>query len=160
MLSRRKREDPDIFGIVTFGLILILLAGLLIAIPTLFPSIINFVLDMTWTQVAPWIWWWTPATPAAHIIVYNAIYLFSFGTIVINIIVLILRVIFRDSYRRQIESIGGIITSAGTTWAAYAYSLNYLPVTAFATFCGWLIVFLGINIIITSIGHWLVSNYM
>jgi len=160
VLSRRKREDPDVFGIVTFGFILILLAGLIVTIPTLFPSIINFVFDMVWTQVTPGIWWWAPATPVAHVIVYNAMYLFFLGTIIINIIVLVLRVVFRDTYRRQIESIGGIISSAGITWAAYAYSLNYLPVTAFATFCGWLIVFIGINVIVTSIGNWLISSYM
>ncbi|MFX1318497.1 MAG: hypothetical protein ACFE9D_10765 [Promethearchaeota archaeon] len=159
-MNKRKREDPDVFGIVTFGFILILLAGLLVAIPTLLPSIINFLLDMVFTQVTPGIWWWTPTTPAAHAIVYNAMYLFFLGTIIINIIVLVLRVVFRDSYRRQIESIGGIISSAGITWAAYMYSLNYLPVTAFVTFCGWLIVFLGINMIVTSIGHWLISTYM
>jgi hypothetical protein len=160
MVSRSKREDTDVFGIVTFGLILILLAGLLVAIPNLFPAIINFLFDLQWTMVTPGIWWWSPATPAAHVVVYNAMYLFFLGTIVTNIIVLILRVVFRDSYQRQIESIGGIIMSAGITWAAFNYSLSYSAITAFATFCGWLIVFIGISIIISSIGHWFVQNYL
>ena len=159
ILSKKTREDPDILGAVTAGLIIILVAVFLVTIPNLFPSTINFFLDLVWTEVAPLFWWWTPATPVAHVVVYNGLYLFFIGTLVISFIVLILRVIFRDSYRRQIESIGGIIMSAGLTWAAYNFTLTFSAITAFAAFCGWFIVFLGISIVISSFGQWVVRYY-
>ena len=159
MILSKKREDPDILGAVTAGLIFILIAVLLVTIPTLFPSIINFLVDLVWTEVAPLFWWWAPATPAAHLLVYNAIYIFFIGTLVINFVVLILRVIFRDSYRRLFESVGGIIMSAGVTWAAYTFTLTYAQTTAFAVYCGWFIVFIGVSIIISSFGDWLVRYY-
>ena len=159
ILSKKTREDPDILGAVTAGLIIILIAVFLVTIPNLIPSIINFFIDLVWTEVAPLFWWWTPGTPGAHVVVYNAIYLFFIGTLVINFIVLILRVIFRDSYRRQIEAIGSIVMSAGLTWAAYIFTLNYAQVNAFAVFCGWFIVFLGISIVISSFGQWFVRYY-
>ncbi len=155
-MSRKTREDPDILGAVTAGLIIILIAVLLVAIPNLFPSIINFFIDLVWTEVALGFWWWTPATPVAHTVVYNAIFLFCLGTLIINFIVLMLRVIFRDSYRRQIESIGGIIMSAGVTWAAYNYTMTFALTAAFAVYCGWFIVFIGVSIIISSFGNWVV----
>jgi hypothetical protein len=159
ILSKKTREEPDILGAVTAGLIIILIAALLVAIPYLLPSIITFFLDLVWIEVTLGIWWWTPSTPAAHLIVYNAIYIFFIGTLIINFVVLVLRVIFRDSYRRQIESIGGIVMSAGVTWAAYNFNNTYILTQAFAVFCGWFIVFIGISIIISSFGNWLVSYY-
>ncbi len=156
ILSRRTREDPDILGAVTAGLIIILIAVLLVAIPNLFPSIINFVLDLVWTEVATGFWWWAPATPAVHSIIYNTNYLFFLGILVINIVVLILRVIFRDTYQRQIEAVGGIVTSAGVSWAAYNFILTNTLITAFAVFCGWFVVFMGISVIISSFGYWFV----
>jgi hypothetical protein len=155
-LSRKMREEPDILGIVTFGLIIILIAVLLVTIPNLFPSTFNFFLDLVWTEVAPFFWWWTPATPAAHTLVYNTIYLFFLGTIFINIIVLVLRIIFRDLTKRQFEAIGGIVMSAGVTWAAYNFSISYTLTNAFVVFCGWFIVFIGVSIIIQSFGEWFV----
>ena len=158
-MSKKTREDPDILGAVTAGLIIILIAVLLVVIPNLLPSIITFFLDLVWIEVALGIGWWTPSTPAAHVVVYNAIYVFFIGTLIINIVVLILRVIFRDSYRRQIESVGGIIMSAGVTWAAYNFTQTYALTQAFAVFCGWFIVFVGVSIIISSLGNWFVLYY-
>ena len=155
-LSRKSREEPDLLGIVTFGLIIILVAVLLVTIPALFPATFNFFLDLAWTEVAPLFWWWTPTTPAAHTLVYNGIYIFFLGTIVINIIVLLLRVIFRDLTKRQIEAIGGIVMSAGVTWAAYNFSISYTLTNAFAVFCGWFVAFIGVSILITSFGEWFV----
>lgn len=159
ILSRKTREDSDILGAVTAGLIIILIAVLLVAIPTLLPSIINFILDLTWTEITLGLWWWTPTTPGAHLLVYNGIYIFFLGTIVVNIIVLILRVLLQDSYRRQIDSIGSIVMSAGVTWAAYMYTQNYALTNAFAMFCGWFIVFIGVSIIISSLGNWVVLYF-
>ncbi|MFW9935102.1 MAG: hypothetical protein ACFFDU_06305 [Candidatus Thorarchaeota archaeon] len=158
-MSRKTREETDILGAVTAGLIIILIAVLLVAIPTLLPSIITFFLDLTWTELTLGLWWWTPTTPGAHTLVYNGIYIFFLGTIVISIIVLILRVLFRDSYRRQIDAIGNIVMSAGVTWAAYAYLQNYALTNAFALFCGWFIVFAGVNLIISSLGNWVVLYF-
>lgn len=154
-MGKSTKEGPDILGGVTAGLIIILIAVLLVTIPNLFANIINFFTDIAWSEVFPGFWWWAPQTPTNHLVVYNAIYLFIIGTLVINIVVLILRVIFKDSYQRQIESVGGIIMSAGVTWAAYNLTMSYNVIV----FTGYLIVFAGVSVIISSIGHWAVRNY-
>ncbi|MFX1510761.1 MAG: hypothetical protein ACFFBR_10710 [Promethearchaeota archaeon] len=158
-MSKKSHQDPDIIGIVNAGLILILIAVFIVIRPLLIPSGFNFILDLQWIEVSPGIWWWSPQTPLAHVYVYETMYLFFLGTIITNIVVLALRVVFRDSYDRQIDGVGSIIMSAGITWAAYNLFLNYTPTSAFAVFSGWFIVFVGVSIIIQSLGHWVVRNF-
>jgi hypothetical protein len=145
-------EGPDILGGVTAGLIIILIAILFVITPNLLGNLLIFITDFAWQEVYPGFIWWAPQNP--HPAVYNTLFIFFLGTLAINIIVLILRVIFRDSYRRQIESIGGIIVSAGVSWAAYNLILN----NNFTAFAGWTIVFIGISIIISSLGQWTVRT--
>ncbi|MDO8122992.1 MAG: hypothetical protein Q6364_01235 [Candidatus Hermodarchaeota archaeon] len=153
MLTRKIDEGPDILGAVTFGLIIILLAIIFIIYPSFFAQLIAFVTDIVWQEVVPGFWWWVPATPANHIGFYTIIYQFTIGTLIISVIVLILRVIFGDTYRRQIESIGGIIMGAGIVWAAW----NLLqPPYAWTVFTGYFIVFAGVSLIISSLGYWFV----
>ena len=150
-MARKIDEGPDILGAVTFGLIVILLAGLFILVPNLLGQLIGFITDFAVIEVYPNYYWWAPQNPANHVTLYNAIFLFFAGTIAINAIVLILRVAFGDSTRRQIESLSGIVMSAGTTWAAY----NLLTHLIFTHFIGYLIVFAGLSLIISSLGSWL-----
>ncbi len=152
VVSRKMHEGPDILGGVTAGLIIILIALLFIMTPFLLGHLWNFITDFTWQEVYPGFIWWAPQNP--HPEVYNTLFLFFIGTLVINVIVLILRVIFRDSYRRQIESIGGIIVSVGISWAAYNLTLN----NNFTAFAGWVIVFIGVSIIISSLGYYAVRS--
>ena len=153
MLSRKFDEGPDILGAVTFGLIIILLAIIVIIHPSFLALFVAFVTDIVWQEVVPGFWWWVPATPSAHIEFYTILNQLFIGIIIINIIVLILRVIFRDSYRRQIESVGGIIFAAGVTWASWNL-LN--PPYAWHIFSGYFIVFAGVSLIISSIGYWFI----
>jgi hypothetical protein len=153
MLSRKIDEGPDILGAVTFGLIIILLAIIFVIHPSFLALFITFVTDIVWQEVVPGFWWWIPSNPSAHIGFYTIIYQLFIGILVINIIVLILRVIFGDSYRRQIESVGGIIMSAGVLWASW----NLLqPPHAWTVFTGYFIVFAGVSLIISSLGYWFV----
>jgi hypothetical protein len=152
-VTRKFSEGPDILGGVTAGLSIILIAILLVITPNILALIVNFFTDFAFFEVYPGFFWWAPQNP--HPEIYNLIYLFSLGTIIINIIVFFLRVIFRDSYRRQIESIGGIIFSIGATWAAFNLTLN----NNFTGFIGYIIVFAGLSLIISSVGHFLLARY-
>lgn len=151
-MGKKMPEGPDILGGVTAGLIIILIAILFVLTPFLLGHLFNFITNFAWQEVYPGFIWWAPQNP--HPVVYNTLFLFFLGTLVINVIVLILRVIFRDSYRRQIESIGGIIVSIGISWAAYNLTLN----NNFTAFAGWTIVFIGVSIIISSLGYFAVRS--
>lgn len=147
MLSKRSSEGTDILGLVTLGLILILFVILFWLYPNLIAEFANFFQDLTFTQVTPLFWFWVPSS--SHPVVYNAIYLFFLGTVFINTIVFFLRIIFKDAYRRVLESLGGIVFSIGTTWAAFSLlggTMNFL------TFFGYLVTFGGLSIVISSLG--------
>lgn len=154
-MSKKASEGTDILGLVTLGLILILFTILIIIIPNVGIAFVTFFSDLQFTQVTPWFWFWVPSSP--HPIVYNALYLFFLGTIIINTIVFILRLIFKDAYRRVLESLGGIIFSIGTTWAAYSLlngTMNFL------VFFGFLILFGGVSVVISSLGWILIKILM
>lgn len=146
-MSKRSSEGTDILGLVTLGLTLILFVILFVIYPNLITKFAEFFLDLSFTPVTPWFWFWVPSQP--HPVVYNALYMFFLGTAIINTIVLFLRIVFKDAYRRVLESFGGIIFAIGTTWAAYSLlngSMNFL------VFFGFLVSFGGISLVISSLG--------
>ena len=153
-MSKRSSEGTDILGLVTFGLILILFVILFWIFPNLITEFAAFFLDLTFTPVTPWFWFWVPTQP--HLVVYNALYLFFLGTAIINTIVLLLRIVFKDAYRRVLESFGGIIFSIGTTWAAYSLLTGTMN---FLVFFGFLVMFGGISLVISSVG-WVIVKVL
>jgi hypothetical protein len=94
--------------------------------------------------------------PALHSKVFSFIFLFFLGTVIISVIVLILRVVFRDTYRRQLESAAGVVWSAGMAWAAYELSIFAIY---FHQFIGFLIVFAGLSVITSSLAYFLMRRY-
>ncbi len=158
-MSKKTQTDQDILGAVTFGLLIILVAILIVLTPNIFPAIINFFTDFAFVEVYPGFFFWAPQNPANHLLIYNAIFQFFIGTLVINIVVLFLRIIFQDTYRRQVESVGGIIFSVGAIWAAYNLLINYTTTGAITAFGGYILIIGGISLVISSFGQWIVYYY-
>ncbi|MFX1563283.1 MAG: hypothetical protein ACFFDP_08240 [Promethearchaeota archaeon] len=146
-MKENTQEDTDILGYVTAGLIFIMFAILFVIIPNLIGEFSLFFFDLTFTQVTPLFWFWLPNSP--HPVLYNAFFLLFLGVTIINLIVLVLRLIFRDTTHRVLESFGGIIFAAGTTWAAYSLLNGYM---IFSVFFGHLVLFGGVGLVISSLG--------
>lgn len=158
-MSKKTKTDQDILGAVTFGLLIILVAILFVITPNIIPAIINFVTDFAFLEVYPGFFFWAPQNPANHLLLYNTIFQFFIGTLVINIVVLFLRIIFKDTYRRQVESAGGLIFGIGAIWAAYNLLNNYTLAGAFTAFGGYILIIGGLSLVISSFGQWLVYYY-
>jgi hypothetical protein len=158
----RRRERRDVLGLVNAGLILILVSVLLLIVFVPFDQI-----ALQWaaffSDIKPYV---VPSNGFlvfylehwnTHLQVYLFIYMFFLGTVAISVIVLILRVIFKDTYRRQVESASGVIWSAGMAWAAY--QLLAIPDFLLSTFGGYLIVFAGLSLITSSLAYFAVQRY-
>jgi hypothetical protein len=159
-MSHRRREKNDVLGLVNLGLILILVSVLLL---TVFGTGANlelawrtFFSDFTIKEIFPGFSFFDLQTQSAHLLVLSFIYLFFLGTVIISAIILILRVVFKDTYRRQVESAGGIVWSAGMAWAAY---LLMTLAISFPTFVGYLIVFAGLSLITSSLAYFAMRRY-
>jgi hypothetical protein len=146
-LKEKTHEDTDILGYATGGLILIMFSILFVIIPNLIGEFSSFFFDLTFTQVTPLFWFWLPSSP--HPVVYNALFLIFTGATIINCIILLLRLAFRDTASRVLESFSGIIFAAGTTWAAYSLLTSSM---IFSVFIGHLILFGGVSIVISGLG--------
>jgi ABC-type Mn2+/Zn2+ transport system permease subunit len=159
-MSQRRREKNDVLGLVNLGLILILVSVLLL---TVFGTGANLVLawstflsDFTIQEIFPGFSFFNLQHPEMHGVLYTFIYWFFLGTVIISVIILILRVIFKDTYRRQVESAGGIVWSAGMAWTAY---LLMTLAISFPTFVGYLIVFGGLSLITSSLAYFAMRRY-
>lgn len=159
-MSQRKREKNDVLGLVNVGLILILVSVLLLIVFGTGAGLVlawgAFFGDFTIQEMFPGFWFFNLQHPEMHFFLYTFIYLFFLGTVIISVIILILRVVFKDTYRRQVESAGGIIWSAGMAWAAY---LLMVLAISFATFVGYLIVFAGLSLITSSLAYFAMRRY-
>jgi len=146
-LKEKIQEDTDVLGYATAGLILIMFSIVFVIIPNLIGEFAAFFFDLTFTQITPMFWFWLPSSP--HPVLYNAFFLIFLGATIINCIILMLRLIFRDTSRRVLESFGGIIFAAGTTWAAYSLLTGSM---IFSVFFGHLVLFGGVSIVISGLG--------
>jgi len=159
-MSQTKREKNDVLGLVNVGLILILVSVLLLIVFGTGAGLVltwgAFIGDFAIQEVFPGFWFFNLQHPAMHVTLYTFIYWFFVGTVIISVIILILRVIFKDTYRRQVESAGGIIWSAGMAWAAY---LLMVLAISFPTFIGYLIVFAGLSLITSSLAYFAMRRF-
>jgi hypothetical protein len=159
-LSPRKHEKNDVLGLVNVGLILILVSALFLTVFRTGEGLVlawgAFFGDLAIQEIFPGFSFFNLQHPELHFTFYSFIYLFFLGTVIISAIILILRVVFKDTYRRQVESAGGIIWSAGMAWAAY--QLMVLAIS-FPTFVGYLIVFAGLSLITSSLAYFAMRRY-
>lgn len=159
-MSQRKREKNDVLGLVNLGLIMILVSVLFIVVfgtgEAFAVAWSQFFGDFTLQVFPTGMAFFVLQNPALHLTVYTFIFYFFLGTVIISVIVLILRVIFKDIYRRQIESAAGVIWSAGMAWAAYGVLIFAI---AFHQFVGYLIVFAGLSLITSSLAYFAVRRY-
>lgn len=159
-MSQSKREKTDVLGLVNVGLVMILVSVLFILFFGTGEALVlawaqffgDFALQVFPTGMA----FFVLQHPANHPLVLAFIFWFFAGTVIISVVVLILRVVFRDTYRRQLESAAGVIWSAGIAWAAYQLSVFAM---AFHQFIGYLIVFAGLSLVTSSLAYFAVRRY-
>ena len=150
--NRHNMREPHdaIISAISVGAVFILIGLIFVlALPNnLWDKTIAFFNNLTTRQVPginitlP-----TPANPGTHTVLYTAIFQFSLGITLLQILTLALRVGFGSRIRRIAETVGNLVFWSGASYLEYTY-LNHSTMTnTWFSFWGLLIVVIGFSII-------------
>jgi len=142
----RRREKPDILGLASFGLFLMLVGVIWIITPNLFQEVREFFGDFKLEkEVFPI---FLPAPVHHHPVVYTAIARFCFVFGLFQIFILVLRLVFREPVDKIAGTFSGMIFWLGAGFVANMLSAETIKWFAFL---GWIIVLVGLSLVIRSL---------
>jgi hypothetical protein len=144
--ERRHPERVDLLGLVSFGFFLILIGILWIGTPNLTNEIIEFFKDFQLVHLTEHII--LPAPVHNHPVVYTAAMQFCLTFGVFQMVILVLRFVFRDSLKRKAETFSGV-----AFWFTISFFLQMLANAniGWLGFIGGFIISIGVTITARSL---------
>ena len=145
-LTDKKKEG--LFTAIYIGVIFIILALIYFIHLGVWDSIVNFFSSLTLAQVpGTGVFLPSPANPAAHIELYTAIFQFSLGIGILEIIILVLRVVLRSPVARKAETVENIVFSLGTSYLIITYLVNMTKPSEWFVFWAGIILIFGLSLV-------------
>jgi hypothetical protein len=150
-----KGPGEAIISAVSVGAVFILIGVVFVlALPNnLFTSAFNFFTHLTTRPIAIGsnIFFFVPSIPNAHAVFYTAVFQFSLGIAFLEILILALRIGFGSHFHKTAETIGNLVSWAGTSFLAYTY-LNATTTTRdWFTFWAGILIVWGLSLIVRGI---------
>lgn len=106
-VSKKRDEKVDMLGLVSLGFFFIFVGAIWIVTPNLTEEVVDFFKDFQLVKITQNIVF--PAPAQSHPVVYTAAMQFCLTFGAFQIIILILRFVFRDSLKRKAETFSGIV---------------------------------------------------
>lgn len=132
-----------IFSSISIGAFFILIGVIFITTNGLWDKILNFFNNLTFAEFArTGIFLPAPEFPAAHSVLYGAVFNFCVGLIIIQILILMLRLLFDSPLRKTAETAGNLVFWIGASYLAFTY-LNLET-----TLNSWFVFWTGIIIVV------------
>jgi hypothetical protein len=145
-LTDKKKES--LFTAIYIGAIFILIALIYFIHLGLWDSIVNFFSTFTLAQVpGTGVFLPAPANPAAHIELYTALFQFSLGIGVLEIIILVLRVVLRSPVARKAETVENIVFWLGASYLITTYLVNMTILSEWFVFWAGIILIFGLSLV-------------
>ncbi len=151
--ERRQRRGPGeaIISAIAVGAVFILIGMVFVlASPNnLWDKIVAFFSNLTTrdfpntTITLP-----APANPGAHGVLYTALFQFSFGIAILQVIILALRLAVHSRLGRIAETIGNLIFWAGATYLISVYLNSSTTLTMWFSFWAALLITIGLSIVV------------
>jgi hypothetical protein len=136
---------------ISVGVVFVLLGLVFVlALPhNLFDAIIAFFRNMTIRSVGgtslqlP-----APANPGLHTVLYTAVFQFTLGVALLQILILILRIAFGSPIRKISETAGSLVFWAGASYLVYVYLNSSTMLREWFVFWAAIIIVLGVSVIV------------
>ncbi len=144
-LGKRPSEKIDILSIASFGFFLVLIGVIFAITPNLLDRIYDFLHDFHLQEVYPGISFPTPASN--HSALYGALFQFCLIFAIFQVVILVARIILKESIKRKSGTFSGLFF-----WFGAAVALNLLRAGSidWPIFLGWLVVLVGTVIVVRS----------
>jgi hypothetical protein len=142
------RASENVISGVAGGFVLILLAVIYISTPGLWDSIVSFFSNITFATVpGTGIALPAPIAPAAHAVLYGAVFEFVLGVGIMEVIVLMLRFAMHSPVTRIAETVGNIVFWLGTAYLVTTYLNDAATINKWFVFWAGILVFLGLSLL-------------
>jgi len=143
----RRYEKRDILGLASFGFFLLLIGVIWIITPNLFQKVIDFFNSFKpEEEIFPNVF--LPAPAGRHTVVYTALARFCFAFGLFQIVILVLRFVFRESLNRIAGTFSGVVF-----WLGVGFVSNLLAAgtVKWFGFLGLVIVLVGLSLVVRSL---------
>jgi hypothetical protein len=147
----RFRIREGLLSAISVGFFFLLIGAIFVITPNLFNEVEAFFRDFE-TQSIPHlsnVFLPAPANPAAHTVVYTAVWQFSLVWGVFQIIILALRFVAGSPFSKKAETAGNMVF-----WLGTAYLVGALPTTGLEEwFVFWaaIIMLIGVSLIVRAV---------
>ncbi|MEM3523709.1 MAG: hypothetical protein QXU11_11290 [Thermoproteota archaeon] len=145
MTGARRKQETDWIGVFNAGVFLILVGAMWAMNPSLAGEAIGFFKDFQLVEVSRGIM--LPAPASNHPVLYGAVANLMLAYGLFQIIILGLRILFKDSFERKVETASGIVFPI-----ALSLFLRMLAdeTIGWLGFLGGLLVCIGLSIVVSS----------
>ena len=143
-----RMGNMDVPGLVSFGFFLVLLGAIYLSTPNAVDAIRALIDDFTLVEIPGSPRWVFPAPASNHPVIYGSVERFCFAFGASQVIVLILRFVYRSSLSRKAKSVSDVFF-----WLGAAYIADLLKTGVLNWFMFWsgFIIFAGLSLIIRSL---------
>ena len=149
-LTDKKKEG--LFTAIYIGAVFILIALIYFIHLGVWDSIVNFFSSLTLAQVpGTGVFLPSPANPAAHIELYTAIFQFSLGIGILEIIILVLRVVLLSSVARKAETVENIVFWLCASYLITTYLVNIKMLGDWFVFWAGIILIFGLSLVARAV---------
>jgi len=146
LLMAEWRKERDWLSIVSLGFFLILAGVIWLITPNPYNEALSFVKDFHLENITENVYLPSPASP--HPVVYTAVAQFCLAFGIFHIIILGLRIIFKEPLNRKSGTVSSVIFWLGASYFLFALAAE--NISWFAFLAG-LIIIIGLIIVVSSL---------
>ena len=152
--TRPYKAGEGIFSAISVGAVFILIGVLYVAtLPdSLWEEIVAFFGSFSALQVpGTGIYLPAPAVPAAHAVLYNAVFQFCLGLGILQVILLALRLAWHSPIGKTAETVGNLVFWFGASYLVFTFLNSSTEIDTWFVFWAAILVVLGVSLIIRAL---------
>ena len=152
--TRPYKAGEGIFSAVSVGAVFILIGVIYVAtLPaSLWEEVVAFFGSFNSVQVpGTGIYLPAPAVPAAHAVLYNAVFQFCLGLGILQVILLALRLAWHSPIGKTAETVGHLVFWFGTSYLVFTFLNSSTEIDTWFVFWAAILVVLGVSLIIRAL---------
>jgi hypothetical protein len=92
-----------------------------------------------------------PSSPAAHAVLYEAVFQFCLGLAILQILLLMLRLVWRSPIGKTAETIGNFVFWSGASFLATTFLNQSTTVSMWFAFWAGMLVVMGVSLVIRAL---------
>jgi hypothetical protein len=148
--TRPYKTEEGIISAISVGAVFILIGVIYVAtLPvSLWEKVVAFFNSFSTLPVSnTGIYLPAPAVPAAHTVLYNAVFQFCLGLVILQVILLALRLAWRSPISKTAETVGHLVFWFGASYLVFTFLNSSTQMDTWFGFWAAIIVVLGVSLI-------------